>query len=255
MLYYAEFNYLVSWPAMIAFCTFYLLSVYLMKKMMMNRKEIDVGYFFPKFYNLVQVVLSLYMTWGLLYDNVLAFPNLFGLNFPYTAKIEYFILVHYFSKLLDFVDTYLILCKKDFRRLSFLHIYHHSSILIIWGLLLHYNVGNGTASFGSGLNSLIHAIMYSHYLVTSFGFRNPFKQLVTMSQMFQFFLCLLHSTAAILYEESPLKEYAWIQLAYQISMLILFGNFFIQTYYGGNEKDGKGNDKKQNGSSQKKRND
>jgi len=236
VLYYPELNYLVTWEVMIALSAVYLITVYLMKKMMDKREEINVGSF-PIFYNVIQIVLSLYMTWGLLGDKLFAFPNLFGLNFPYSAKTEYFIFIHYLSKLLDFVDTYLILCKKDYRRLSFLHIYHHSSILIIWGLLLHYNVGNGTASFGSGLNALIHTIMYTHYFVTSFGIRNPFKQLVTMSQMFQFFLCLLHSIAALYYEESPLKDYAWIQLAYQSSMLILFGNFFFQTYCGGGEKD------------------
>lgn len=35
------------------------------------------------------------------------------------------------------------------------------------------------AGFGALINSVIHCMMYSHYLWTSFGFNNPFKKMIT----------------------------------------------------------------------------
>jgi len=219
---------------MLAISSFYLVSVFALKHIMQSRAAVPIPRFFLVIFNAVQVGLSLYMTYGLLGNKRL--PNIFGFNSEYTGPLEYFMFVHYLSKLLDFVDTYLILLRKNFQQLTFLHVYHHSSILIIWGMLLQYDVGNGTATFGAGLNSLIHTIMYTHYLVSSLGIKNPYKQLVTVAQMFQFFLCLLHSILAYFLETTPVKQFAFVQLLYQSTMLLLFGNFFIHTYCGEKEK-------------------
>ena len=41
----------------------------------------------------------------------------------------------YFSKIFEFVDTMIMVVKKNNRQISFLHIYHHSSIFVIWWLV------------------------------------------------------------------------------------------------------------------------
>ena len=44
--------------------------------------------------------------------------------------------VHYMSKFLDYFDTvFIILRGKEKQQLSFLHVYHHASIGMIWGTL------------------------------------------------------------------------------------------------------------------------
>jgi hypothetical protein len=43
------------------------------------------------------------------------------------------------------------------------------------------------------INSLIYFIMYSHYLVTSLGYKNPLKKIVTMSHIDQFYSCITRS--------------------------------------------------------------
>ena len=59
-----------------------------------------------------------------------------------------------------YFDTYFIILKcKSKEQLSFLHIYHHSTIGLIWGFLIHNGVGNGTAAYGCFINSIIHFIM------------------------------------------------------------------------------------------------
>ena len=169
------------------------------------------------------------MIYGL--SSLISYPNIYGINKPYTPYLRYFVYIHYLSKYFDYFDTlFIILRGKERLQLSFLHVYHHSSIGIIWGLLLHYGHGNGTASFGCFINSIIHLFMYSHYLCTSLGYNNPFKKYITRVQLLQFVFCCIHSLVAIGFEDITPKKYAVIELFYQISMIILFSKFYYKSY-------------------------
>jgi hypothetical protein len=119
----------------------------------------------------------------------------------------------------------------DWHRLTLLHVYHHASIPIIWGYLLLTGI-NGTAAWGAGINSFIHSIMYTHYLVTSLGFQNPYKKVVTQAQLVQFALCVAHSVFVGLFERSAAQPIWFIQFFYQLSMIALFGRFYLAAYSG-----------------------
>jgi len=92
----------------------------------------------------------------------------------------------------------------------------------VWGLLLYCNVGAGTTRYGAWVNSLTHVIMYTHYLWTSLGLKNPFKRYITMWQITQFYSCLVHAFAVLFLETTTVHGYAWIQVVYQTSMVYLF---------------------------------
>lgn len=186
-------------------------------------------------YNVLQVALNVYMIWGLAVVPVLPY-NLFGLNNKYTARVEYFVYVHYLSKFLDFLDTaFIVLRGKDRQQLSFLHVYHHASIGMIWGALLYSGHGNGTAAFGCLINSVIHCLMYSHYLYTSFGYTNPFKKLITQAQLIQFATCIVHAVCVLAWETVLPRPLAWAQFVYHIQMLVLFGHFYRRSYIAAKE--------------------
>lgn len=174
-----------------------------------------------KLYNFFQIILNSYMVYGL-YDII----NQGIFNVPYSDNIEYFVNIHHISKYIDYIDTIFIILRKKNNQLSFLHVYHHSTVGMIWGFLLSIGHGNGSAGFGCLINSFIHVIMYSHYLMTSLGYSNPFKRYITQAQMAQFLILLIHSIIAISYEKIFPAKYAYIQLVYQIQMLLLFGNFY-----------------------------
>jgi hypothetical protein len=180
-------------------------------------------------YNTFQIILNIYMIYGLSNIPQISY-NIFGLNTIFNDNLKYFTYIHYLSKYLDYCDTWFIVLRKKENQLSFLHIYHHSTIAIIWGFLLNNNVGNGTGSFGCLINSIIHFLMYSHYLITSFGYNNSLKKIVTLSQITQFYICFVHSIMVLLYENIYPSYYAWIQLSYQIQMILLFSNFYIKNY-------------------------
>jgi elongation of very long chain fatty acids protein 4 len=206
----------------------YFSMIYILSKYMKGRKAYNLKY--PMLlYNNAQILLNVYMVYGL--SAVVSYPNIYGINIPYTANLRYFVYIHYLSKYFDYFDTlFIILRGKEKQQLSFLHVYHHSTIGVIWGFLLYRGHGNGTASFGCFINSIIHLIMYSHYLCTSLGYNNPFKKYITRTQLLQFAVCLIHSLAVIGVEEIVPKKYAVIELIYQTTMLVLFSNFYVKSY-------------------------
>eukprot|EP00045_Choanoeca_perplexa_P008698 m.81821 g.81821 ORF g.81821 m.81821 type:complete len:294 (-) comp14582_c0_seq1:856-1737(-) len=191
-------------------------------------------------YNVIQVAVCGYMTYGLLQETSRAqpvvisgitLPNVFALAYQPTKRSEYFVLVHYLSKFLDFFDTLFIVLRKKDSQFSFLHVYHHATIGPIWGLLLYLDYGAGTAIFGALINSFTHVLMYSHYFVTSFGIRNPFKKAITSWQIFQFYACLTHAVVVVLgYDNFIPYRLAVLQLCYHITMVVLFNQFFTRTF-------------------------
>lgn len=207
----------------------YLYSLYILLNYM---KKTEKKYDFKKVlmcYNTVQIVVNTYIIYGTYY--IISIPNIFAINTQYTDSVKYFTYLHYLSKYLDYLDTYFIILKrKDKEQLSFLHIYHHSTISLIWAYLINNGHGNGTTAYCALINSFVHLIMYSHYLVTSFGYKNPFKKLVTMSQIAQFYSCIMHSVIVILYENIVPKKYAFLEFGYHTSLIILFTNFYNKTY-------------------------
>ena len=84
-------------------------------------------------YNMIQMMLCSYMC---IEAGVRAYTagysilpcNKFNTTDPPIAFILY---VFYISKILDFLDTFFIIAEKRFKQLSFLHVYHHTSIFLV----------------------------------------------------------------------------------------------------------------------------
>ena len=222
------YDFFVSKQTMAVMLALYLGMIVVLRKYMVGRTPYALNG--PmKVYNFAQVALNVYMIWGLCVLS--SVTNLFGINEGYTARLEYFVWVHYMSKFLDYFDTvFIILRGKEKEQLSFLHVYHHASIGMIWGALLYMGHGNGTAGFGALINSVIHFMMYSHYLWTSYGFKNPFKQMITQAQLIQFAMCIAHAVCVLAYETILPRHMAWAQFVYHIQMLVLFGHFYRKSY-------------------------
>lgn len=178
-------------------------------------------------YNVMQILLNAYMIGGFAYTT---YPNIIAYNIPYSDNLEYYMYVHYLSKYFDYFDTIFIILKKNDRQLSFLHIFHHSSVPIIWGLLLHVGHANGSASVYCILNSIVHLLMYSHYFITSLGYHNPYKTMVTRAQLIQFITFITYSTGSLFWEIIYPMEVSYIGIGYSIFMVFLFSNFYIKNY-------------------------
>lgn len=100
--------------------------------------------------------------------------------------------VFYFSKILEFVDTLLILLSGSrSRRLSFLHVYHHAVVVVMCYVWL----ASSQSLFPVALvtNATVHVVMYAYYLLCAVGIRPRWKRLVTDFQIVQFVFSFLIS--------------------------------------------------------------
>jgi len=198
----------------------FVVSVYSFAGYMKTKKEAFQVKLPMQLYNVAQIVVCSYMVWGLM--PVLGFPNLFGINSECDQRGEWFMYVHYLSKFLDWFDTLWILAKKNRAQLSFLHVYHHATVGMLWGYVLRNGAGCGTLRYAAWANSLTHMIMYSHYLWTSFGLKNPFKKYITMFQIGQFWFNLVHSILICAVETTRIGQFSWLETVYNVQMIYLF---------------------------------
>jgi len=154
--------------------------------------------------------------------------NAFNVEDPPLANLLW---IFYLSKILDFVDTFLIIVGKKWRQLSFLHVYHHFSIFLFYWL--NANVAyDGDIFFTILLNGFIHFVMYTYYFVASHpGATIWWKQYVTTFQLIQFVLMMsqagyMMKTGCQTFPPRVTMAYFW----YIMSMFGLFSHFFVQTY-------------------------
>jgi hypothetical protein len=104
-----------------------------------------------------------------------------------------------------------------------------ATIPLPWAYVIQNGYAFGTVYYGAFINSLIHCLMYSHYLAASFGVRNPLKRYLTSAQIMQFFSCVLHAVLFFYFEKTnPISSH--LQLGYHIIMIVLFCQFYFATY-------------------------
>ena len=118
----------------------------------------------------------------------------YGVGIVSQATVEYWVFVYYCCKLLDFCDTLFMVLGKKTRQYTLLHVWHHASIVPLFGYYLSTGIGGGFIAALPLWNSLVHVIMYSHYLLTSlFTFKNMWwKPIITASQMGHHVLIMMY---------------------------------------------------------------
>jgi elongation of very long chain fatty acids protein 4 len=151
-------------------------------------------------------------------------------------RLAKLIWLFYVSKLPEYIDTFIMMGKHNFRQVSFLHLYHHSTIFVIWFIVTAETPG-GEAYFSAMLNSGIHVIMYGYYLGTALfptgpirRFLNSIKFFITYGQMTQFSLNCVQSMYGIFgtHEKKFPRHMFQLLLVYMVTLLALFGNFLIR---------------------------
>jgi len=144
----------------------------------------------------------------------------------------------YASKIWDFWDTIFIVLGKKWRQLSFLHVYHHTTIFLFYWLNVHVNY-DGDIYLTVILNGFIHTMMYTYYFicmhtkVPSTGKNLPiwWKSSLTMMQMIQFVTMMSQATYLLVGGcKSPSKQVVLAYFVYIFTLLILFAQFYVASY-------------------------
>ncbi|XP_074064137.1 very long chain fatty acid elongase 2 isoform X3 [Macrotis lagotis] len=187
----------------------YLLSIWLGNKYMKNRPALSLRGILI-FYNLGITLLSLYML----------------------IEVARVLWWYYFSKLIEFMDTIFFVLRKKTSQITFLHVYHHTSMFNIWWCVLNW-IPCGQSFFGPTLNSFIHILMYSYYGLSVIPSMHKYlwwKKYLTQAQLIQFVLTISHTLSAVVIPCGFPFGCLIFQSSYMLTLVILFLNFYVQTY-------------------------
>jgi len=183
-------------------------------------------------YNPVQVILCGYMMTAAFLEarakNYSFICNAFNAEETGMAAVLW---IFYLSKILDFVDTLIIIVRRKWRQLSFLHVYHHISIFLVYWLNLRGGY-DGDIYYTIILNSFVHLVMYSYYQATTLEIQVPktIKKMITKMQQLQFVSMNVQAIYMIYFKCPYPQPITWFYLFYIISLFLLFENFSRNTY-------------------------
>ena len=189
------------------------------------------------FHNVFLVGLSAYMSGGICYQ---VWKNGYSVwGSPYNEKeteLARFILIFYLSKLYEYLDTIIMILKRNMYQVTFLHCYHHVSVSFFWWMA-YYIMPGGEGWLGAALNSFVHVVMYSYYLLATLSSSNPgfrkkylwWGRYLTTFQMLQFVENGLHCMY-MLRNKTYSSVMASFGVWYMVTLLFLFANFFVKKY-------------------------
>lgn len=184
-------------------------------------------------YNLFMVLLSFYMgTRSVMLarasnDSLFCVPLASGLAGQEMAQLVW---IFTYSKVIEFLDTVFMIMEGRWRQVSFLHVYHHVSILSYWFTILWMSPGSD-AYFSLAGNSYIHVLMYGYYLLASFGYSPWWKFYITKAQIFQFVCFCIQSIYVGYVKTERVCDFPNVLsrglLWYMMTLIVLFTHFLV----------------------------
>jgi len=140
-----------------------------------------------------------------------------------------------FTKYLELFDTVFLIIRKPRQPLSFLHWYHHSTVLLFTWYCEYYRFVPGFIFML--VNALVHTFMYFYYFLTGLGYRPSWAMALTIAQIVQMVIGIITNTYWMyLYKsgtncacDAP-EIMMWSCIVLYGSYLLLFVKFFVERY-------------------------
>lgn len=175
-------------------------------------------------HNFVCVMLSLY-TAVQGSRGILQSPSVY-----YTAEgsplLVHALRVYWISKIVELTDTVFMVLRHKLKQMSFLHVFHHTSILLLadnaYGMAPWPPIG-----LLMTLNSIVHIFMYTYYGLRAVQPLNEisWKKRITQLQITQFLAGLVFTSIGYVYH-----GFCVYSMLYGIGLLALFINYYWQAF-------------------------
>ncbi|XP_021370680.1 elongation of very long chain fatty acids protein 4-like [Mizuhopecten yessoensis] len=232
-----------AWPLMespvpvLTLVALYLVMVYHGPRVMVQQKPVSLNSVLVV-YNLGLVGLSAYMFYEFLVTSVQAGYSLRCQpvnysNDPLALRMASVCWWYFFSKIIEFLDTTFFILRKKNEQITFLHVYHHSTMPLNWWLGVKF-VAGGQAWFLAMLNCFVHILMYTYYGLSALGPHMQkylwWKRYLTILQLSQFFAVILHTGYNMTTDCDFPIGFNYAVFIYAITLVLLFSNFFMHTY-------------------------
>eukprot|EP00057_Strongylocentrotus_purpuratus_P015377 XP_011669851.1 PREDICTED: elongation of very long chain fatty acids protein 5 [Strongylocentrotus purpuratus] len=135
--------------------------------------------------------------------------------------------LYWCTKNLELLDTLFMILRHKRRQISFLHVYHHASMVLLTDFAFHYSPWAGIA-FGLSINSFVHVCLYYYYGYTAqkpLSGAPTWKRHITELQITQFLIGLVHNTIGYFHH-----GFCVYSMFYGASMLYLFSTFYYNAF-------------------------
>lgn len=152
---------------------------------------------------------------------------------PSSLKIVHLSWWFYVFKIAELTDTVFFVLRKKNGQTSGLHVLHH--VVVVWNMWVCVTFGGQAHSmFIVCLNSFVHVIMYTYYFLSALGpaYRGYlwWKKYLTMLQITQFFLLLLHSFLVSISKGTYEPLFSCLSVSQGLVFFIWFMYFYIRAY-------------------------
>ncbi|KAJ9592173.1 hypothetical protein L9F63_001289, partial [Diploptera punctata] len=137
------------------------------------------------------------------------------------------------SKICELTDTVFFVLRKKYNQVSFLHVFHHTIIMVLAWFHLKYLPGIQGVVMGF-LNSGVHIFMYLYYMLAAMGPAYQkyvwWKKHMTRIQLIQFVIMGIYMSGLLIFNcEMPRPVSAYF-IFISILFLLLFIDFYTKTY-------------------------
>ncbi|XP_022816098.1 elongation of very long chain fatty acids protein 7-like isoform X1 [Spodoptera litura] len=188
-------------------------------------------------YNAIQVAFSVYMVYRFLLDllDMGLVPKKCYMNEDSSRnRILLGTYLYLAAKLTELLDTVFFVLRKKNNQITFLHLYHHTVMVIGTWVLLKYWPSH-TLIFIGFLNSLVHVFMYTYYGLAALGPNVAkylwWKKYMTKFQLIQFVSIIIQYIATVRVSDCPPARGVAIFVSCNTGViLLLFLNFYRQNY-------------------------
>lgn len=204
---------------------------------MKDRKPFDLKYVLMV-YNMLQVVFSVWLVYeglqaGWLRDYSYRCQPVDYSNNPLALRMAHACWWYMFCKVVELLDTVFFVLRKKNNQVSYLHLWHHTLMPICAWIGVKFLPGGHGTLLGV-INSFVHIIMYSYYLLAAFGPEVQkylwWKKYLTTLQIVQFLIVFLHSAQLLIYECNYPKTIVFLLLSNALYFVYLFAMFYRRTY-------------------------
>lgn len=140
---------------------------------------------------------------------------------------------YYFSKFTEFMDTIFFVLRKKDQHVSTLHVIHHGCMPMSVWFGVKFTPGGHSTFFGL-LNTFVHIIMYSYYLLAALGPQIQkylwWKKYLTSLQMVQFVAIMVHAFQLLFIDCNYPRAFVWWIGLHAVMFFFLFKEFYNQQY-------------------------
>src|SRR5690625_3979128 len=152
----------------------------------------------------------------------------------WTRRIVANVWFYLMMKLFDLIETVFFVMRKKQSQVSFLHVYHHSAVPIIVWMAVRLAPTSGSTRMFPLLNSAVHVVMYSYYLMAALGPQYQrylfWKKWITTIQLIQFVVIALHGILLLIRQQGFPGVLNFMPIVQAPLFFVMFYRFFQATY-------------------------